>query len=393
MQRLFLIAAGAALSAVAPLAQADSLGCLIAPSRVVNVGAPVTGVLSTVKVERGDRVGKGQLLATMRADLERAQVDLAGSRARADADMQAAQKSYDFARRKLARNEDLFRQEFVSAQLVEQSRTEAELARARLRQAEEQTRHSGKELGVANAQLRLRSVKSPIDGVVLERFLAEGERVEDRPILRVATLDPLHVEVVMPSSVYGQVHLGQESRVQADLAGLAPLQGRVILVDQVIDPASNTFRARVELPNPEGRVPAGLRCKASFSGLVPAVAAPARTGAKPDAAPSSAWRQTPVVAAQALKAVLPVQPIRPILPIQEARANPTALSGLLPVVSPYPMLPAPFAVAPATAAAVDDAGATAGAPSPATPLPTFRLSHTLSPTTAALATPDRVARR
>jgi RND family efflux transporter MFP subunit len=355
--------AGVALLAAVPAVRADSLGCLIAPSRVINVGAPVTGVLAAVKVERGDRVAKGQLLATLRADLERAQVDLAGSRARADADLLAAQKSWDFARRKLERNEDLFRKEFVSAQLVEQSRTEAELARARLRQAEEQSRHSGKELGVANAQLRLRSVKSPIDGVVLERYLAEGERVEDRPILRVATLDPLHVEVVMPSTVYGQVHLGQEAQVQAELAGLAPLGGRVILVDQVIDPASNTFRARLELPNPEGRVPAGLRCKASFTAVVPAVAAPARTGSKPESAPSSARYQAPVVAAQ---------------------SHPGGGT---------PMLPAGRAVAPAPAPApalTPGAGAAAGA---ARSLPTFQLSHTLSPTPAVAAAPARAARR
>jgi membrane fusion protein, heavy metal efflux system len=262
---------GAILLALAPgLASANALGCLIEPSRVADVGSPVVGVLEEVKVERGDRVTKGQVVAILRADVERAQVGVAQSRARADADLHAALKAHEFAQKKRERTEDLFNKEFVSSQALDQAVAEAQVAEARLRQAREQTRHSGKELQLADAQLEQRTIRSPIDGIVVDRFRDNGERVEERPILRVATIDPLRVEVVLPAAYYGRVQPGLSATIQPDLVSLPAVRGTVSLVDHFIDPASNTFRARLDLPNPDGKVPAGLRCKLQFPNEVSA---------------------------------------------------------------------------------------------------------------------------
>jgi RND family efflux transporter MFP subunit len=262
---------GLALLILAPgLASANALGCLIEPSRMADVGSPVVGVLEEVKVERGDRVTKGQVVAILRADVERAQVGVAQSRARADADLHAALKAHEFAQKKRERTEDLFNKEFVSSQALDQAVAEAQVAEARLRQAREQTRHSGKELQLADAQLEQRTIRSPIDGIVVERFRDNGERVEERPILKVVTIDPLRVEVVLPAAYYGRVQPGLGATIQPDLASLPAVQGKVTLVDHVIDPASNTFRARLDLPNPDGKVPAGLRCKLQFPNEVSA---------------------------------------------------------------------------------------------------------------------------
>ena len=62
---------------------------------------------------------------------------------------------------------------------------------------------------------------------------------------------------------------------------MAPVPATVSLVDKVLDAASGTFRVRMLLPNPDGRIPAGLRCKVEFN-------APALTATKPAALPASA---------------------------------------------------------------------------------------------------------
>ena len=290
---------GAALLALAPgLASANALGCLIEPSRVADVGSPVVGVLQEVRVERGDRVSKGQVVAILRADVERAQVGVAQSRAHADADLRAAQKAHEFAQKKRERTEDLFNKEFVSSQALDQAVAEAQVAEARLRQAREQTRHSHKELQLADAQLEQRTIRSPIDGIVVERFRDDGERVEERPILKVATIDPLRVEVVLPAAYYGRVHRGLAATIQPDLVSLPAVQGTVSLVDPIIDPASNSFRARLDLPNLEGKVPAGLRCKlqlpnAVTAGLPPA-ARPGTTGMSMSLSAPAAARPAPL---------------------------------------------------------------------------------------------------
>ncbi len=240
---------------------AQPLGCLIEPHRVIDVGSPVVGVVESVKVERGDRVAKGDVIAVLRADVERAAVNVAATRAKVAAEVQAAQANYELARQKDARAVELRRQNFISAQALEQSRAEAEVAEQRLAQAREQRGISARELQLAEAQLGMRTIRSPVTGVVVDRYMSGGERVEEKPIVRVATVDPLRVEIVVPAALYGTIAAGSTLTVTPELPTATPRKAKVTLVDSVIDGPSNTFRVRLELPNPNYELPAGLRCK------------------------------------------------------------------------------------------------------------------------------------
>jgi RND family efflux transporter MFP subunit len=256
----------AALLAFTPLALAapaadQPLGCLIQPDQVAELGSPVIGLLRQVHVERGDSVRKGQILATLSADVEQASLGVARTRAEADADVRAAQADFDYNRQRLARAEDLRRQNFISEQALEQSRAEAEIARQKLAQAQEQRRVWAREFDLAQSQVAQRVIRSPFNGVVVERYRYPGERVEEKPILKLASLDPLRVEVFMPASRYGQIKPGMVLAVSPELPGTEAYEAKVARVDRIIDPASNTFRVQLRLPNPKQALPAGLRCK------------------------------------------------------------------------------------------------------------------------------------
>jgi len=257
----------AALWLAAPALGAPALGCLIEPDRVADVGSPVVGVIESVDVDRGQTVRKGQVLATLRATVERAAFDVARSRADANADLNAAAANASFNRERLQRAEDLFRQNFISQQALDQARTESQLADQKLTQARELQTVSAHERGMAAAQLSQRVIRSPMDGVVAERFMTAGERADDKPLLRIARIDPLRVQLVVPTSLYGQVVADSAVSVVPDLPGARALTARVTMVDKVIDPASNTFRVQLSLPNPDLSLPAGLRCKADFGPL------------------------------------------------------------------------------------------------------------------------------
>jgi RND family efflux transporter MFP subunit len=259
--------AGALLPAAA-LAQA--LGCLIEPFRVSEVGSPIIGVIETVAVERGERVRAGQVLATLRADVERQSLAVAQSKAQAVGELRAAEANAELARQKLARAKDLAEKQFISSQALEQARAEAMVAENRLAQAREQRDVYAREHELAAAQLGQRTIRSPINGVIVERYLSPGERVEEKPIYRVAMVNPLRVEVVLPATAYTLVKEGMTVNVLPEFPGATPRPAKVTLVDRVIDGASNTFRARMELPNADLSLPAGLRCKADFGGAPPA---------------------------------------------------------------------------------------------------------------------------
>jgi RND family efflux transporter MFP subunit len=271
--RTMLLAFAAA--AAAQVHAAQPLRCVIEPDRVAEVGTPVIGVVEQVLVDRGDVVRQGQLLAQLRANVERASVGAAEVRAQADADVQAAAANYDFQKQKLARTEELMLKKFVSAQALDQVRAEASVAEQRLAQAREQKRVAQQELQTAHAQLSLRQIRAPFSGIVADRFVNAGERVEVKPLFRIARVDPLRVEIVAPAALYGSVKKGMPAQILPELPNATKLDTRVVLVDKIIDAASNTFRVRAELPNANGAVPSGLRCRAELPGVEAAAPAPA----------------------------------------------------------------------------------------------------------------------
>ena len=209
--------------------------CLVEPYMLVNVGSPIDGVLEQVMVNRGDQVHKGQVVAKLQSGVETAAVKLSKARV-------------EFARRKLERVETLFEKQLISAQEKDELATEVRLHEEELKRDEE--------------NLKLRTIVSPVDGVVVERRLAPGEviRTDKSVVLKLAQIDPLNVEVVAPAGLFKSVRVGMPGSVS-----LAPFfKGRyvakVVVVDKVIDAASGTLGIRLQLPNPGNKIPAGIKC-------------------------------------------------------------------------------------------------------------------------------------
>jgi RND family efflux transporter MFP subunit len=252
---------------------AQPLGCLIEPENVADLGSPVIGIVDQLRADRGDLVKKGQVVAILRADVERASTEVARSRSQANAELQAAQSNRQFASQKYKRTKDLVARNFLSAHAMDEASNELKIAEQKVAQAQQQLKVWERELQVAEAQLGLRNLRSPFDGVITERFLSLGERMEEKPIFRIAQIDPLRVEVIVPAAMFGSIRVGSTASIKPDLAAVPAQTATVTLVDRVVDAASNTFRIRLRLPNPDYNIPAGLRCKADF-GNGQATAAP-----------------------------------------------------------------------------------------------------------------------
>lgn len=274
-------------------------GCLIEPEQVADIGSSVTGVIESLPVKLGDTVQIGQPLVMLRADVERASAQVAELRSSVDAEARAAQANLLLAKQKIQRTRQLLDQGFVSPQALEQATAEAEVAHQRHKLAQSQQQIYRQEQAVAKAQLGLRTLRSPIQGVVVERFSNLGERVEDRPVVRVASINPLRVSLMIPMAQYGQIGIGDVMTVRPELPGISPLKATVQYVDKVVDAASNTFRVRLTLPNPDHSLPGGLRCKADMLAKAP----PAAT------TPTSAVSRMPTTAGATGRATLDQRPL------------------------------------------------------------------------------------
>lgn len=210
---------------------------LIEPSEVVKISSQVSGTLEKILVERGDRIEKGSVVARLNSNVERAAVDLAMARK-------------EFGQRKVNRNEELYRKELISIHDKDEMETELKISELQLREAQE--------------KLEIRIIRSPIDGIVAERFLSPGEYVGEEAIMKIVRINPLYVEVFVPVEFFGKIKTGMRAEVRPEFPDPRRYSASVIIVDKIIDAASGTFGVRLELPNPEHYLPAGLKCKVLF---------------------------------------------------------------------------------------------------------------------------------
>jgi len=220
--------------------ESGKMECLVEPSLKVSVSSAVPGVLEEVKVDRGSPVKKGQVLATLVSGVERAIFESAKAKAA-------------FAERKLERTREMYRKQMISIGEKDELETQWELLKLEQREAEE--------------RLKQRTMLSPCDGVVVNRMNSPGEFVQEKPILDLVQLNPLRVEVVVPVRLYGKIKAGMTGMVEweAPIGGTYP--ATVKIVDSVVDAASGTIGVRLELPNPNLKLPAGTKCSVRFPGL------------------------------------------------------------------------------------------------------------------------------
>lgn len=211
--------------------------CLIEPSVTVELSTPVPGIIQSIAVDRGNYVRKGQELVQLQDTAEQAAVDLARAK-------------LEFGQRKVQRTQELFQENFTSAYSVDEAVTETRLAGVELEQAQ-----------VLRGQ---KTLLSPISGIVVERMAQVGEFVADDEILRIADLNPLHVEVIMPVEDWPRIKRGMKALVRPQQPLGGEYEAQVLTVDQVLDAASGTFGTRLSMSNPKSRIPAGLRCTVTF---------------------------------------------------------------------------------------------------------------------------------
>jgi membrane fusion protein, multidrug efflux system len=239
----------------------DGGTCIITPRTVVNIASPVEGVIAEVFADRGDRVVKGQLLARLESEVEEVSLALAQKKAEDDSGIRSRRAELARLESKRKRTRKLAEGQLISGGTADEAEAEAESARQAVRQAELEKALAQMEAERAKADLERRKIESPLTGVITKRMLSAGEYVsKESPILTIAEIDPLYAEIVLPSERREVVRPGMEMEIVLPLPNPVVRKAVVIVVDPMIDAASGTFGMRLQLANPDGAIPAGLRC-------------------------------------------------------------------------------------------------------------------------------------
>ena len=221
-----------------------AVGTTQAPASAV-LATRLMGRIDQIAVAEGDRVHRGQVLARLEDGDLRAHLD------QAKAGLQDARALLAQATREAERRRQLHRDQALPQEGLDQAETQYLRA-----QAAEQTAKAG--VAQMEVELSYTQVRSPLDGVVVRKFVQPGDlATPGAPMLVVEQQDPLEVIAEVGETLYSRLAIGQEAEIE--IPALAQRhQGRITALVPAVDPHSRTFRLKVALPNPDLRLGSGL---------------------------------------------------------------------------------------------------------------------------------------
>lgn len=218
--------------------------------KVTRIGAVVTGRVTEVLAETGDRVKPGQTLAHV-ASPELTAAQLAYMRASATATL--AERSAERARQLIAAD-------VIGFAELQRRESEVQIARAELQAAGDQLKLMGLS-GAALSSLRAKGSVAPnaaitasAAGIVIERQVSQGQVAQPGdPLFTVADLSNVWVVGALPEQVARSVQAGQNVEVDVPALGLtveeAPISGKIIYVGDTVSPDTRTVTIRTQVDN------------------------------------------------------------------------------------------------------------------------------------------------
>lgn len=228
------------------LAPRVALSGTLHPYQQVVVKSQVAGELAAVTVREGQPVRKGEVLARfdgadIRSRVDEKTANIAAMRAQ----LRLAEKTRDLNRQLLSQN-------FISQNAFDNTQSSAEVMRANLQSLEAQLEVARKAWGDS-------TVRSPMDGIVAERFAQAGEKLPiDARIVSVVDLGRMELAAVIPASEIAAVRTGQSVRFTVDGFGDRRFDGKVDRINPAAEDGTRSIRVYAVLDNADGALRGGM---------------------------------------------------------------------------------------------------------------------------------------
>lgn len=216
------------------------------PWRVVEVRAQVPGVVSDLRVDRGDAVGQGTTLARIEAE------GIRGAAASARAQVAAAEANVALANRQLESARRLHEAGAMSDIEFQQAQTAYQAARAQLSAAQAGALGASENASRAN-------VTSPISGEVSARMVSQGEAVNPgQPLFTVVNTNQLELKGSIPVNQAARIRAGMPVEFTIDAYPGRVFSGSVARVEPTADPSTRQVGVYVRLNNPGRAIVGGV---------------------------------------------------------------------------------------------------------------------------------------
>lgn len=242
--------------------------CPIEYERSASIGPAQFGMIQDCLVAPGERVKAGQVLGRLRDDDLRAELKLRELEAGSDVEVRLREAISAQAILKLKTTQSLVKRNAASVEEFNLNRLEAETARLAVEQAKHGRELAKVRLEQARTQLRSREFITPHDGIVIAILKKRGESAApNEPVFKVVDTQLLRITAQVDVTDSWRLRIGQSVRVIPEVAGAElPIErevfrGRIVFIDSLIDPLTQTCKVLVEVENRGGLLRAGLEAR------------------------------------------------------------------------------------------------------------------------------------
>ncbi len=234
---------------------------LVVPSKHVVLLAPLDGIVSSIKVTKGQVVKVGDVLAVMDDEIQQLVVGAAKLRADSDAAIRVAQLTLEEANIEIERAEDLYQKKAITERELRQRKVVGKQKEAELQAAHEQAALADANLKLEEAKLRKHAILAPFNGTVTDLIAEEGATMaRNEKVLVLAALSELDARINLPDTFFNQMQgkVGQSFRMLAGSPVDREVKGTLKVIRSIIDTGSATFLCEFTIDNADLKMPAGF---------------------------------------------------------------------------------------------------------------------------------------
>ena len=252
------------------------------PYQEVELHAKVSGYIRWIKVDIGDRVHQGEILATLEVpelldQLQGAQAQVRHSQSeitRAESEVVSAQSTHAAIHADYTRLAEASKQKpgLIAEQELDNARAKDQQAEAQIRVAQSALDSMKQQLGVSQADSHriqtlsnYESIVSPFNGIVTMRYADTGSLIQagttsntqSAPVVRVAQSDLLRLRMPVPESDVPYIHEGGEVTVKVNSTGRT-FTGKIIRFTRSLDTNTRTMLTEIDVPNADLSLSPGM---------------------------------------------------------------------------------------------------------------------------------------
>jgi membrane fusion protein, heavy metal efflux system len=225
------------------------------PALTVNVLPPLTGRVTEIKVQLGDQVKKGQVLATIAS----------GDMAQAQSDVDKARDALDLAKKQRDRTRDVGGVGGAAVKDIEAADSGVTQAQAELTRAQTRLGSFGGQ-GHGKDGAHVLTITAPCDGIVTALNVGQGGYVDDptATMMTISNISSVYVTAWVPEDLISNIKVGEEADIALSAYPGEVLKSQVKSVSNVMAPDTRRLPVRMVFDNPNGHLIPNMYADVSF---------------------------------------------------------------------------------------------------------------------------------